>query len=64
MGLRMMPVFGVHRTVASFGQTGQTAEARNRVQARRRQQAMSNLVAVHRSPLASGARNKETVSLP
>jgi glycosyltransferase involved in cell wall biosynthesis len=63
MGLRMMPVFGVHRTVASFGQAAVDAEARNRVQARRRLQAMSNLVAVHRGPLVSGSRNKETVSL-
>jgi hypothetical protein len=63
VGLRMMPMFGVHRTVASFGQAAIDAEARNRVQSHRRQQTMSNLVAVHRSPLVSGSRNKETVSL-
>jgi len=61
--LRMMPVFGMHKSVACFGQPIQDATARDRLAARRQQQAMTSLVAVHRGPLVSGARNKETVSL-
>jgi hypothetical protein len=61
MFLRMMPVFGVHKTVATFGQPVQSAADRDRVNARR-QQALTSLVAVHRGPLVSGARKNETVS--
>jgi glycosyltransferase involved in cell wall biosynthesis len=61
--LRMMPVLGVHKTVATFGQPVQGATARNRSDARRQQQALATLVAVHRGPLVSASRNKETVSL-
>jgi glycosyltransferase involved in cell wall biosynthesis len=61
--LRMMPVFGVHKTVATFGQPVHGAAARNRLEARRQQLAMSSLVAVHRSPLVSASRKNETVSL-
>jgi glycosyltransferase involved in cell wall biosynthesis len=60
--LRMMPVFGVHKTVPTFGQPIQEATVRNRMEARRQQQTMASLVAVHRGPLVS-ARKNETVSL-
>jgi glycosyltransferase involved in cell wall biosynthesis len=60
--LRMMPVFGLHKTVPTFGQPIQEATARNRMEARRQQQTMTSLVAVHRGPLVS-ARKNETVSL-
>jgi len=62
MFLRMMPVFGVHKTVATFGQPIQSAADRDRMNSRR-QQTLSSLVAVHRGPLVSGARKNETVSL-
>jgi glycosyltransferase involved in cell wall biosynthesis len=63
MFLRMMTVFGVRKTMATFGQPILGTADRHRLEARRQQQAMASLVAVHRGPLVSASRKNETVSL-